>query len=315
MNKGRKIIIDTDIGDDIDDAIALYAAMRQKFEIVGITTVFNNTEQRARMVKKLLLEYGNGYGNVPVYAGFGTPIAKDSCNRSDIPHYTSDLEQEIYAPDGKVPEDAIDFIIDACYRYGKDLTVVAIGPFTNLARVIERDTEALNRIEKVVIMGGAYFKQYADWNVLCDVEAADVMFRGVDRLECIGADVTHLTVAEDALYDTLLAYKGSEPARLYLCKLCNMWRRICPHADFVMHDPLVIYYLADSTICTVQEASVAVIKEGYARALTLNVDAYGKKSYHPDEYRNFDGDHKALVASGVDLDVFNMRILRDFLEF
>ena len=133
MSEQMKILIDTDIGDDIDDAIALYAAMRQNFEIVGITTVFENTIQRARQVKKLLREYGHGYESVSVFAGYGTPIGERDREVKDIPHYTPDLEQDIYAPSGTNPRDAVDFIIDACYKYGKELTVVAIGPFTNIA--------------------------------------------------------------------------------------------------------------------------------------------------------------------------------------
>ena len=77
----------------------------------------------------------------------------------------------------------MDFIIDCCHRYGKDLTVVALGPCCNISKVIEKDPDALSSAAKVVIMGGAYFKQYADWNVMCDVAAADIMFRKVTHLE------------------------------------------------------------------------------------------------------------------------------------
>ena len=75
-----KILIDTDIGDDIDDALALFCAMQQGFEIVGVTTVFQNTCDRARQVKKLMSDFGQGYENVPVYAGCGTPIAQPRQN-------------------------------------------------------------------------------------------------------------------------------------------------------------------------------------------------------------------------------------------
>ena len=161
-------------------------------------------------------------------------------------------------------------------------------------------------------MGGAYFKQYADWNVLCDTEAADVMFRGVDRLECIGADVTHRAVASDALYDSLMHYDGTEMGRCYLSKLCSIWRRLCPQADLVLHDPLVMYYLADPTICALKKASVVVITDGYARAMTLNVDAYKKKKYNPSAFADFDDERKVLVAKTVDVDAFFAYVLRDF---
>lgn len=311
LNKA-KIIIDMDIGDDIDDAIALYAAMRQGFDIIGITTVFQNTVERARQVKKMLMEYGNGYENVPVYAGHGVPIDEYRQYREHIIHYSPELESECYAPDSTDPDAAVDFIINACYKYGKDLAVVAIGAFTNIAKVIEKDTNALNTISKVVIMGGAYYKQYADYNVICDVAAADIMFRNLNNLECIGADVTHLMIGERALYENLLNYTGREKGHIYLTELCHLWKTDRPHAALLLHDPLVIYYLADSSICKMNSASVVVMTEGYARGMTLNVDAYGKKPFNPEAYVGFDEKHRCLVASGVDRDRFNSIIFDDF---
>ena len=311
MPNHTKILIDTDIGDDIDDAIALYAAMRQDFEIVGVTTVFLNTLQRARMVKKLMCEYGRGYEQVPIFAGHGTPLCAAAQEYPTIPHYTQELEDERYTPNGTTPDEAVDFIIDACHRYQKELTVVAIGPFTNLARVIQKDPEALNLVSRVVIMGGAYFRQYADWNVLCDAHAAQVMFGGIDRLECLGADVTHQAIGEEALYQNLLDYQGSEPAHRYLWELCRLWRVDRPRARLVLHDPLVIYYLNDPLLCEMQEAHVAVLTSGYARGMTLNVEAYAKRKYNT-AYADFCDDRVARVAKSVELSRLHGRIFSDF---
>ena len=312
MAEKIKVIMDMDIGDDIDDAIALYAAMRQGFEIIGVTTVFRNTMDRARMAKKLLMEYGKGYENVPVYVGHGVTIRPNSLPPRHVPHYTPDLEDDIYTPDGTDPDAAVDFIIDACHKYGKDLIIIPIGAFTNMARVIEKDPEALNLCGKVVIMGGAFFKQYADWNVICDVDAADIMFRNLNNLECIGADVTHLMVGEQALYDNLLEYEGNEPGHKYLTELCRLWKKDRPKASLLLHDPLVVYYVADPTLCGMKPASVVVMTEGYASGFTFNVDAYGKKAWFPEAYAGFDDTHKVLVAATADRDAFNARILADF---
>lgn len=307
-----KVVIDMDIGDDIDDALALYAAMRQGFDIIGVTTVYRNTVDRARQAKKLLTDYGNGYENVPVYAGYGTPIGTEKQDFPHIPHYTPILEEALYAPNGATPEDAVDFLIDACHTYGKELTVIAIGPFTNLAKVIEKDADALNSAARVVIMGGAFYKQYADWNVMCDATAADRLFRSLNNLECIGADVTHLTVGEDALYENLLQYQGNEPGHLYLTEICRLWRIDRPKAKLLLHDPLVIYYVAQQDLCTMKDASVIVFTEGYAKGMTFNVDAYGKRKRNPEAYADFDETHKTRVAFAVDRDTFNARILKDF---
>lgn len=312
MPENHKFIIDTDIGDDIDDAIALYAAMRQGFDIVGVTTVFQNTAERARQAKKLLKEYGNGYENVPVFAGHGTPVNGEKQEYVHIPHYTPDIDNELYTPDGTNPDDAVDFIIECCRKYEKNLSVIAIGAFTNIAKVIEKAPDALNSISKVVVMGGAFYKQYADWNVICDVTAADIMFRKLNNLECIGADVTHLTVGEEKLYDNLLNYKGSERAHIYLTELCRLWRKNRPDARLLLHDPLVIYYLADPDICKMNYATVAVLTAGYGRGMTLNVDAYGKMSFNAEAYAGFDEKHRTCVAAEVDRNSFNERIFIDF---
>ena len=157
----KKILLDTDIGDEIDDAMALYFAMSDGIEIVGITTVYKNTDERARISKRLLKLFGRGYENVPVFAGHGTPVAEGEQEYPHTCHYHEALSSDEYAPDGG-KDDAIDFIIDCCERYGEELAVVAIGPFTNIARAIEKNRAAIGKAGKVVIMGGAYYRQYAD---------------------------------------------------------------------------------------------------------------------------------------------------------
>ena len=157
-----------------------------------------------------------------------------------------------------------------------------------------------------------YYKQYADWNVICDVAAADIMFRNLDNLECIGADVTHLMVGERALYDNLLNYSGKEKGHIYLSELCQLWKKDRPKAALLLHDPLVVYYLAEQSICEMKNASVVVMTEGYARGMTLNVDAYGKKAFNPEAYADFDEKRRCLVASAVDRVRFNSIIFDDF---
>lgn len=143
MNEKLKVLIDMDIGDDIDDAFALLFAMDMNIEIVGITTVFRNTIERARITKKLLSLYGNGYERVPVYAGYGKPLSGDADEISHLCQWTDDLYDGIYAPDSESPEAATDFIIECCEKYGEELTVIAIGPFTNIAKVIEKDRKSV----------------------------------------------------------------------------------------------------------------------------------------------------------------------------
>lgn len=307
MDKRLKVIIDTDIGDDIDDAFALLFAMKLDFDIIGITTVFKNTVQRARITKKILKSYGNGYENVPVFAGCGTPLAENAEKYPNLCQYTSDIDSDEYLPDSTDENDAIDFIIDSCKKYQEDLTVIAIGPFTNIAKVIKRDKNALNLASNVIVMGGAYFKQYADWNVMCDVEAAEIMFNNVKNIKCIGADVTHkLRISE---YDDqkIINADNCDTTR-YISLLYSRWKNASSSIG-VLHDPLAIFYAKDNSVCECESAPVTVIRDGFARGFTLNVKAY-TKAYLNSAYSKFDFSQTHTLAKSVDRE----RVISEFMK-
>lgn len=311
MSKKIKVIIDTDIGDDIDDAFALLLATNLDIEIIGITTVFLNTSQRARMTKKLLTLCGDKYKGIPVFAGYGTPLAEEDKKRGDLCQYTPDIENEIYAPDSEKPEDAIDFIIDSCKKYKDELTVIALGPFTNVAMAVKKDNDALNLAGRIIIMGGAFYKQYADWNVMCDVEAADIMFRSVKNIKCIGADVTHKLKISRADDEAIVSYSKDNPLAIYISELYRLWKkekaRKGENDIGILHDPLTVYYAFDEGICECEEASLITLTDGPGRGMILNIDAYGKSSMNPFYRKNSDA-HRHTVAKEVDRE----KILSEF---
>ncbi len=273
-----KLLIDTDIGDDIDDLFALYFALRQNIEIVGVTTVFKDTVQRAKMVKKLFSEFGKGYEKVPVYAGYGTPLNGVGGEKEKLCQYTSDIEK--FSPDNEREEEAVDFIIDCCEKYGRDLTVVAIGPFTNIAKAIQKKPDAFYNVN-FVIMGGAFFRQYADWNVMCDVESAKIMFDNVPSLECLGADVTHKLDVTEKEKAVILDYKnhGKNAAGRYVSEIFGIF--INYNRPMYLHDPLAVYYPVDRDVCVMEKARVEVMTEGIMRGITFNIDAYNKAYLNP----------------------------------
>ena len=312
MSDRLKVIIDTDIGDDIDDAFALLFAMELGFDIIGITTVFENTEERARICKKLLKLYGNGYENVPVYAGYSTPLANKAKKYPNLCQYTSDIEQEIYTPNSSSESDAADFIIESCKKYGKELTVIAIGPFTNIAKVIEKDKYALTLVKEVVIMGGAYFKQYADWNVSCDVEAAKIMFENLDNIKCLGADVTHeLEISVDD--DKRICETEKNEAAIYVSSLYKAWKETRGIGLLgVLHDPLAILFALDKTVCKCEYSPVAVIDDGAARGITLNVSAYKRTNLNEEFYKSFNFERTHTLAKSVDRDMVIQRFMGCF---
>ena len=303
-----KLIIDTDIGDEIDDALALYYAMRREHDVIGITCVYKNTEERARITKRLLSLYGKGYESVPVFAGHGTPLAERGNEYPHTCHYHDGLNAPEYAPDG-YEDDAVDFIINACEKYGKNLAVVAIGPFTNIARVIEKSPEALNKAARVVIMGGAYYRQYTDWNVMCDVEAADVMFSSLSNLECVGADVTHRLPLTREQHEVTLNCKN-DGAAAEIGELIKLWSVVNPDRYPTLHDPLAIEYAVNPEVCDTESARVKVIRDGFARGLTLNVDGYNKDYMNPVYADN--RVNEVVVAKDIDAKAFTEKFLEVF---
>lgn len=277
-----KILFDTDIGDDIDDAYALALAVRYGFEIVGVTTVYSDVMNRARIAKKLLKKLGQG--DIPVYAGSSTCIDPRDNKFYPLCQYTDDLKQAEYAPDNRTEAEAIDFIVDSAKKYGKALTVVGIGPLTNLAKAILKDQAAMRSIDKIVIMGGAFFGKTdtkKEWNILCDPQAAKIVFESGIPLECVGIDVTLETEISSDAQQRIIGFKDEADGHLdegavYLSQLTDLWYRDMPKAT-ILHDPLVIYYLARPEILDMERINVYVETEGEARARTVRVNDDAKQ--------------------------------------
>lgn len=289
-----KVLIDTDIGDEIDDALALYFAMQKNIEIVGVTTVFKNTVQRAQMVKKILSLFSCGYEKVPVYAGYSS-FDSEKIDDIKVNHYESDLEE--YLIENTNPEKAVDFIIESCKKYGSTLTIVAIGPFTNIAKAIEKEPSAFDKV-KVVIMGGAYYSQYADWNVSCDTKSAKIVFDNLKNLECLGADVTHKLKISLTNRKKIVDYKdkGSNAVGRYLSKVYAQFN--AKDYEVFLHDPLAVYYAIDSSVCAMENARVEVIENGAGKGITLNLEEYNKE-YLNSYYKNRERKNAIKVAKQV----------------
>ncbi len=264
---GKKLWIDTDVGDDIDDTLALVYALRAGFSLAGISTVFGDTVSRARFAETLLRAMGEM--SVSVFAGHGTPL----CGRTpaSFPTYLCQCDGGRVAEGD--PEAAVDALLTAARTYGKELILLGLGPFTNLARAVEKDRDALSRIGGIVVMGGAFFRPYADWNVFSDPEAAKVLFEAGLPLFALGADVTHrLTLSEEESAGLL-----ADPL---LGPYYRRWQDVTGKRA-VLHDPLTLLYLEDPGLCEMEEATVRVVTEGEARGLTLTAAAYGKAGMNP----------------------------------
>ncbi len=283
----EKVIIDTDIGDDIDDALALALALQMpEIDLIGVTTAFLDTVKRARIANRLLKLWKR---EVPVWAGMrlgnkgwqnGSCCAGSLIQKPDIDgtpcQYTKDLETGEYEPLNDSYRDggqgAVDFIIDSAKKYGKELTLVMIGPMTNGAEAILQCPEIMRRIKRIVVMGGCFQKQFCEWNVYCDPESADVIERSGIDVTWIGTDVTFSTRLNDAQQQMLMHNEKDEKHR-YLSSLVRA-HFAYTHRNAVLHDPLTLYYVIHPEIVATEPVLMKVdLNSEHVRGMTVNYDS------------------------------------------
>lgn len=259
-----KILLDTDIGDDIDDALALGLALKlPEVELVGITTVFGDTDKRARIAAKICRLAGV---DVPVYAGCGRALDRISRNTSCC-QYTDDLAASEYAPKGG-EEQAVRFIVQCAERYGDELTIVGLGPMTNLAQAFRLAPDVMRGVKKYVIMGGCFYAPYLEWNVVCDALAAKTVLESGARVYCVGLDVTK-ELRLGWKEQSYVLNQTNDGVSGYVASLARRWAERFGR-NITLHDPLALYAAVCDDIVFFERNRVAVETEGQVtRAMTL----------------------------------------------
>ena len=194
----RKIILDCDPGQDDAVAILLALASPDELELLAITTVAGNvplqpTQRNARMMCDIA-----GRQDILVYAGCAGPIMRTLVTAEAIHGPTGINGIDIFEPETPLQEDhAVDFIIDTLMNADEaSITLVPTGPLTNIATAINREPAILTSIEHIVLMGGAMREggnrtPSAEFNILVDPHAADIVFRCGRPITAMGLDVTH----------------------------------------------------------------------------------------------------------------------------
>lgn len=269
----QKFIIDTDIGDDIDDALAISLAAKLNTDIIGITTAYKNTQLRAKMANKLLSLLK--LKDVPVYAGHGNSLTFKNPINEMICQYTEDLEQDVYnslnPEEGADGESAIDFIIEMTEKYGKDLTIIALAPLMNIAKAIIKAPETMKKVGKIVLMGGTFYEQFLEWNILCDPEAAKTVLEFDVPVYCVGTDVTEqceLTPEEIEM----ATQGGEDPLTIYLAEIVKKWI-VFSKRNPILHDPLAVAVAVTGKYVEFEKRMIRVELEGkHTRGMTVNMD-------------------------------------------
>lgn len=259
----KKIIIDTDIGDDIDDALAIAFALESpELNIIGITTVYKNVIARAKLAVNMLQKAGRG--DIPVYAGIGRPII-DKVDLNEIPcQYSEEKDGSV----GGFGTNAIDFIIDTVMESEGDITLVPIGPLTNIAIAILKEPELRGKVKEIVMMGGSYYNHLTEWNMKCDPEAARIVFDSGIPIKAVGLDVTVKCILSEDNVNWLLT--NHNKSATYLPELIARWR-IETDGPITLHDPLAICAIFHENILEMQQDEIVVETQGeFTRGATYN---------------------------------------------
>lgn len=208
----RKIIIDTDPGQDDAVAILLALASPDEIEVLGITAVAGNvplalTARNARIVCELA-----GRPDLPVFAGCDRPLGRKLVTAEHV-HGKTGLNGPVL-PDPVMPlqdKHAVDFIIETLRREPAGaVTLCPLGPLTNIAVAFEKAPDIVDRLAGIVLMGGAYFEvgnitPTAEFNIYVDPQAADIVFKSGAEITVMPLDVTHKALVTRARNDAFRA--------------------------------------------------------------------------------------------------------------
>jgi inosine-uridine nucleoside N-ribohydrolase len=245
----HQIILDTDIGDDIDDAFALALALQSReIKLLGVTTATGDTKTRAQLALRMLRE--SGYGSIPVATG-----------RATRPPTT--LTQEDFARDvdlrGVRFPSAVDFTLGQIRKHPHQIELVAIGPLTNLADMIDKDPATFHLLKRIVIMGGDIptetEKASPEWNIKNDIPAAQKVFASGVPMTVFPLNSTRLRLDQEKRKSI---FRQASPLTYMLTALYYQWGRETP----TLFDAMTIASLLQADVCPTIPMQVSVDEKG-----------------------------------------------------
>ncbi|WP_284241166.1 nucleoside hydrolase [Paenibacillus glycanilyticus] len=256
----NRIIIDTDIGSDIDDAMALALALRSpELKLEGVTTVYGDAHLRAKMVSKMIRLAGQS--DIPVMAGLDRSLL------GNRPIWMAGHEGEGLLAKGEELEydnrHAVDFIVETVMNNPGEITLIPIGPLTNIAASLIREPRIANNVKEIVLMGGATRLadngadiRVVEHNIACDPEAASVVFGSGAPIVMVGLDVTMKVQITEAERQSLVA--TNDPLNLKLAGMMERWFDFVKEQHTYMHDPLTVSLLIDRSLVQTKKMNIQV---------------------------------------------------------
>jgi purine nucleosidase len=254
------VMIDTDIGDDIDDVFAVGLALSSpELRILGMTSAWGDTALKSRLLDRLLCETGRE--DIPVATGIsgeGTFTQRRWAERQ---------------PDKPHPE-AVGFLLDQIKQHPGEITLIGIGPLTNIGAAIKRDPETFKKLKRVVIMGGSVRKGYGDvgylpghgpdaeYNLAMDVAAAKALFTAGVPLYVMPLDSTQIKL-DDSRRQMLFSL--STPLTDAMTLLYEQWSVGHNLIEPTLYDDVAVEYAVDPGLCPVTPLRLVVDDKGFTR--------------------------------------------------
>ena len=263
----RKIIIDTDPGQDDAVAILLALASPEDMEVLGLTCVAGNvpldlTSKNARIVCELA-----GKTDVPVYAGCDRPLGRELVTAEHV-HGKTGLDGP-NLPDPVMPlaeGHAVDFIIDILRSHDAgSVTLCPLGPLTNIATALQKAPDIATKMQEIVLMGGGYFEggnitPTAEFNIYVDPQAADIVFKSGIPIVVMPLDVTHKALVTKPRNDAFRAL--DTPVGIAVAQMTDFFERFDKEKygsqGAPLHDPCVTAYLINPDLFTGRHINVEI---------------------------------------------------------
>jgi purine nucleosidase len=265
----RKIIIDTDPGQDDAVAILLALASPEELEVLGLTAVAGNVPLALTQSERPQIVELAGKGT-PVFAGCDAPLARKLVTAEHV-HGKTGLDG-IPLPDPTHPlqdQHAVDFLIDTLRQQARGtVTLCPLGPLTNIATAFQRAPDIMPRVAEIVLMGGAYFEvgnitPAAEFNIYVDPEAAEIVFKSGVPLVVMPLDVTHKALTSREWVEEMRAL--GTPVGQAVASWTDFFERFDTakygSEGAPLHDPCVIAYLLQPGLFT---AATSMNRAGFA---------------------------------------------------
>jgi inosine-uridine nucleoside N-ribohydrolase len=263
----QKVILDCDLGGDIDDAFAVALVLASpEFDVLGLVMDHGHTPGRAKIACQLL--YVTGREEIPVIIGRHTPgvVGKEQSLASESHQFAwAKGFNKIQSSN----ENAADFIIRNLHKYPNEVILFTVGPVPNMQDVIKKDPDALKLAKKVVSMFGSFYMGYgrnpipdAEWNVRADVKSAQMFVNSSARLVLAGLDIT--TFVDLTEVNRMRLLMRQSPLTNALMGLYTLWRyEDYSRPDPTLFDPVAIGMALWPDLFTTRKAYVRVTDEGF----------------------------------------------------